>query len=351
MGDSTAKNRILILGAAGFIGTNLTLRLLKEDAPLILFDRPGTVWAAPVQEALDAGTKVQEAHGAAAQSQTQEGAADVPGVQAVLGSFSDPGEGGWQALLPRLKEVDTVYHLISTTCPTNSNRDVAAEMEDNLIATIRFLDACVQAGVKKVVFLSSGGTVYGREHAGICREEEEAFPISSYGVQKLAIEKMLYLYHEMYGLDYRIVRLSNPYGPYQRPNGVQGVVTTFTWKALQGEPIEIYGDGSVVRDYIYIEDAVEGILRIAKGQTKHRLYNLGRGQGSSVADVVEAITKVLGKRPEVLYRPGRPVDVPVNVLDISRFCEDFGPFEPVSLQTGIRRLVEFYEAQGGAAAR
>lgn len=328
MSDGAEKNRILILGAAGFIGTNLTLRLLGQKAPLILFDRPGSVYAKPVQEAIDGGL-----------------------AQAVYGSFSNPGEGGWQALLPRLCQVDTVYHLISTTCPTNSNRDVAAEMEDNLIATVRFLDACVWAGVKKVVFLSSGGTVYGREHRGVCSEEKEAFPISSYGVQKLAIEKMLYLYHEMYGLDYRIVRLSNPYGPYQRPNGVQGVVTTFTWKALKGQPIEIYGDGSVIRDYIYIDDAVEGILRIAAGKTQHRLYNLGRGEGRSVSDVVEAITKVLGQRPEVIYRPGRPVDVPVNVLDIGRFRQDFGPFEPVSLQTGIRRLVDFYQQQDEAAAR
>ena len=322
MYNSAAKNRILILGAAGFIGTNLTLRLLAEKKQPVLFDRAGVAYPAAVQKAIDAGC-----------------------AEAVFGSFSAPGEGGWIQLLPQLNEVDTVYHLISTTCPTNSNRDVAAEMEDNLISTIRFLDACVKAGVKKIVFLSSGGTVYGKEHTGICREEEEAFPISSYGVQKLAIEKMLYLYHEMYGLDYRIVRLSNPYGPYQRPNGVQGVVTTFTWKALNGQPIEIYGDGSVVRDYIYIEDAVEGILRIADREGKHRLYNLGRGEGRTVSDVVEAITKVLGKRPEVIYKPGRPVDVPVNVLDISRFREDFGAFEPVSLQTGIRRLVDFYRQQ------
>ena len=185
-GISTSKNRILILGAAGFIGTNLTLRLLKKGDSLLLFDRPQALWAAPVKEAV------------------QKGQAAV-----VTGCFAEGQDGsGWQEMLPLLSQVDTVYHLISTTCPTNSNQDVAEEMEENLVATIRFLDACVGAGVKKVVFLSSGGTVYGREHTGICREEEEAFPITSYGVQKLAIEKMLYLYREMHGLDYRIDRKS-----------------------------------------------------------------------------------------------------------------------------------------------
>ena len=219
-------------------------------------------------------------------------------------------------------------------------------MEENLIATIRFLDACAKAGVKKVVFLSSGGTVYGREHTGICREEEEAFPITSYGVQKLAIEKILYLYREMYGLDYRIVRLSNPYGPWQRPNGVQGAVTTFTYRALTGTPIEVYGDGSVVRDYIYIDDAVRGILNIAEGQGRSRLYNLGCGEGNTLLDVIEAIEEVLGKKPEVRFLPGRPVDVPVNVLDVSRYEADFGPLSPLPLAEGIRRLAEFYEKGG-----
>lgn len=319
------EKKTLILGAAGFIGTNLSRRLLEKGKRLLLFDRPGVSFAPFLQRA-------------------QEDKA----AQILSGSFSsmakEKTEEEIRAL--RLSEAETVYHLISTTCPSNSNRDVAGEMEENLIATIRFLDACAKAGVKKVVFLSSGGTVYGREHTGICREEEEAFPITSYGVQKLAIEKILYLYREMYGLDYRIVRLSNPYGPWQRPNGVQGAVTTFTYRALTGTPIEVYGDGSVVRDYIYIDDAVRGILNIAEGQGRSRLYNLGCGEGNTLLDVIEAIEEVLGKKPEVRFLPGRPVDVPVNVLDVSRYEADFGPLSPLPLAEGIRRLAEFYEKGG-----
>lgn len=314
------KNCILILGAAGFIGTNLTVRLLQEEKKLVLFDRPGANYPVQVQEA------------------AARGQADF-----VYGSFAETVS--WLNILPMLVQVDTVYHLISTTCPTNSNRNVAREMEENLIATVRFLDACVEAEVKKIVFLSSGGTVYGKLHTGICREEEEAFPITSYGVQKLAIEKMLYLYHEMHGLDYRIVRLSNPYGPYQRPNGVQGVVSTFTYRAMHDQPIEVFGDGTVVRDYIYIQDAVEGILKISNGNGRYRLYNLGRGEGAAVLDVIEAITEVLGKRPEVVFKPGRPVDVPVNVLDVTRFEQDFGMLSRTSLRDGIYRLAEFYRRE------
>lgn len=341
---NTPKNLILILGAAGFIGTNLTLRLLQEGVELVLFDREGASWPEAVRRAALAG-QVRLAQGSFTET-GKAGAQKQPeyGAQAVQTADMHDG-AGWETVLPMLDRVDTVYHLISTTCPTNSNRNVAGELEDNLIGTIRFLDACVTAGVKKVVFLSSGGTVYGKLHTGICREEEEAFPITSYGVQKLAIEKMLYLYREMYGLDYRIVRLSNPYGPYQRPDGVQGVVSTFTYRAMRGEPIRVYGDGTVVRDYIYIGDAVEGILKIAQSEGEDRLYNLGCGQGSTVLDVIDGIAQVLGRRPEVVFCPGRPVDVPVNVLDVSRFTDAFGPPVRVTLQEGIRRLAEFYRGQ------
>lgn len=316
------RDKTLILGAAGFIGSNLTLRLCREQKQLILFEQKEARYPEIVWEAAKTGR-----------------------IEFAEGSFTEFTSEDWMEKLPGLKETDTVYHLISTTCPTNSNRNMAVEMEENLIATIRFLDACVSAGVSKVVFLSSGGTVYGKKHTGLCREEEEAFPITVYGMQKLSIEKALYLYRQMYGLDYRIVRLSNPYGPYQKPNGIQGAVTTFTWRALHKEPIQVYGDGSVVRDYIYIDDAIDGIVRIAERQGKHRLYNLGSGRGHSINEVIEMIAEVLGELPEVRYQAGRSVDVPVNVLDISRFEQDFGKLKAIGLQEGIRRLAEFYQGQ------
>ncbi|MCH5275266.1 MAG: NAD-dependent epimerase/dehydratase family protein [Lachnospiraceae bacterium] len=313
------RNKVLILGAAGFIGTNLTLRLLLEKKQLVLFDRREAQFDPKVCEAVRQGK-----------------------AEFLTGQFL---EDNWKMQANLLREVDMVYHLVSTTCPTNSNQDAAREMEENVIATMHFLDACVEHGVRKVIFLSSGGTVYGKEHTGICKEEEEAFPITVYGVQKLTIEKILYLYWQMHGLDYRIVRLSNPYGPYQRPNGIQGVVTTFTWKALHDEPILVYGDGSVVRDYIYIDDAVEGILRIAEQQGNHRLYNLGSGRGRTVDEVIQTIARVLQKQMKVSYQSSRAVDVPVNVLDVSRFKQDFGGFLPIELEEGIQRLASFFKEQ------
>lgn len=306
------NKKIMVLGAAGFIGKNLSLRLIRDGYFVRCFDRTGTD-----MDILSADNS-----------------------EAVFGEFSDFSDedkaGGY------LKDIDVVYHLISTTCPTNSNLNIADEFDKNVLGTIRLLDACVKNSVSRVVFLSSGGTVYGREHDGILSEKDLNYPISSYGIQKLTIEKLMYLYHEMYGLDYRVVRLSNPYGPYQRPNGVQGVVSTFTWKALHDETISVYGDGSVVRDYIYIDDAVEGILKIASDDAKYRLYNLGSGVGTNVNEVIDTIGQVTSRHLNVEYLASRKVDVPVNILNVERFRAEFGPCAEVGLREGIKRLCDFY---------
>ena len=346
---TTNRNQILILGAAGFIGTNLTLRLLKEGKEVVAFDVP------------EANMELHEKLGAkiargTLRSLTEEGnrstavtpdkqstqqKADAAATRQTVSNQAASAKAPQPAL--DFTRIDTVYHLISTTCPTNSNKDIVREMEENVIDTLRLLNVLVENGVKKIVFLSSGGTVYGKEHTGVVSEEDEACPISSYGVQKLTIEKLLYLYHEMHGLDYRIVRLSNPYGPYQKHNGVQGVVSTFLWKAMHGEEINIYGDGSVIRDYIFIDDAIEGILNIASDGAGAKLYNLGSGHGVSVNEVCDAIAEVLGVALNVTHTPARAVDVPKNVLNVERYESEFGAAGKIALRDGIKRLKEFYE--------
>lgn len=149
----------------------------------------------------------------------------------------------------------------------------------------------------------------------------------------------------MYNLDYRIIRLSNPYGPYQRPNGIQGAVTTFTYRALKNEKIVVYGDGSVVRDFIYIEDAIKAILNIVNMESEHRIFNIGCGYGTSIKEVLETIRCVLGKELDILYMSQRKVDVPENYLDISRYENCYGRLNATSLQDGIQLTVEFLKQE------
>lgn len=145
----------------------------------------------------------------------------------------------------------------------------------------------------------------------------------------------------MHGLDYRIIRLTNPYGPYQRPDGVLGAVTTFTYHALKGDEIQVYGDGSVVRDFIYIDDAVRGILKIVDGEASYHTFNLGCGYGTSIREVLKTIQETLGIEMNVKYTEARKVDVPVNYLDITRYETAYGVLAPIRLTEGIKKTANF----------
>lgn len=307
---------VLLLGGAGFIGTNLTIKLTdKKENRITLVDESKAFF-----------NKIEEMH--FENVFIQESAFDT--------------DTDFDSLL---QGQDVVYHLVSTTVPTSSNQQIPKELVANVVVTSKLLEACVRNNVKKVIFISSGGTVYGIEVDCPLKETTPTNPISSYGVQKVTIEKLLYLYQYMYGLDYRVIRLANPYGPYQRPNGILGAITTFTYKALKGEEITVYGDGSVIRDFIYIDDAVRAIQNIVEGDNKHRIFNLGCGYGTSIKQVLDAIHVALGIDLNIIYKPSRKVDVPANYLDISRYEKAYGELNPISLYEGIQKTAEFMKKQ------
>lgn len=310
--------RILLLGAAGFIGTNLTIELAKnKEDEITLVDRSKKFFK-PILDMNLKNTHIVES----------ELTVDM--------DFDSI-----------LKDQEVVYHLVSTTVPTTSNKHIPQELVSNVIFSSNLFEACVRCGVKKVVFISSGGTVYGKEADCPLKEKTATNPISSYGVQKITIEKLLYLYKYMYGLDYRIIRLANPYGPYQRPNGILGAVTTFTYKALKGDKISVFGDGSVVRDFIYIDDAIKAITKIVDGENKYRTFNLGCGYGTSIKQVLEIIEDALGIKLNVSYVESRKVDVPANYLDISRYEKYYGALDPIPLKEGIKKTAEFMKKEYG----
>ena len=308
--------RIIILGAAGFIGTNLVIELAKnKDNEITVVDRDRLYF------------------------KTIENL-NIPNLTMVESDLSMDTD--YESLIDGQ---ELVYHLVSTTVPTTSNQHISEELKANVVLSANLLEACVKKKVSKVVFISSGGTVYGKESKCPLNEKTPTNPITSYGIQKISIEKLLYLYNYMYGLDYRIIRLANPYGPYQRPNGVLGAVTTFTYKALKGEEIQVYGDGSVVRDFIYIDDAIRGIQKIVNGSDRHHTFNLGCGYGTSIKHVLGTIEKALGINLNIKYTEARKVDVPVNYLDIKRFETAYGSLNPISLEDGIKKTAEFMRKQ------
>lgn len=303
---------IIILGAAGFIGTNLVKKLAEEEQNKITLVDANESFFEDIKK-----MKLQN-------------------INVVISQLDENAD--YASLLAGQ---DVVYHLVSTTVPTTSNQQVSQELVKNVVMTSVMLEACVACDVKKIVFVSSGGTVYGKEANCPLKEDTATNPITSYGVQKVTIEKLLYLYRHMYGLDYRIIRLANPYGPYQRPNGILGAVTTFTYKALVNDKITVYGDGSVIRDFIYIDDAIRAIDNIVNKQGTHRTYNLGCGYGTSINDVLNCVQSTLDCKIDIEYKAARQVDVPINYLDISRYEEDYGKLEPISLEEGIKQTAVF----------
>jgi UDP-glucose 4-epimerase len=177
------------------------------------------------------------------------------------------------------------------------------------------------AGLRKLVYVSSGGTVYGIPRMDPVDEEHPLRPISSYGIVKVAIENYLHMEQHLHGLQHVVLRASNPYGPRQGHRGIQGIIGAHLWHIARGEPVEIWGDGSIVRDFIHVRDLAELCVAALRSDTTG-CFNAGSGKGTSINEIVQCISRTVqstGGAPVVpVYMPGRDFDVPRVVLDISR---------------------------------
>ena len=234
---------------------------------------------------------------------------------------------------------DIVLHGISTTSPRNFH-GMRAEFSENLMPTIQLLEACITGGVKKVLFLSSGGTVYGESPDKVPLYEECACkPICAYGMQKYAIEMLLDVYKKQYGLSYITARIGNPYGPRQYTNGV-GVISTFTRLLKQGEKIALIDGGRAIRDYIYIDDLADALLLLMQYDGPFSTFNVSSGIGHSVSEILKIVADFLGVVPQIDCLPNPLSDVSYNVLDISRIRRETGFCPRISLPQGIRMLVK-----------
>ncbi|MDY0383103.1 NAD-dependent epimerase/dehydratase family protein [Trichlorobacter sp.] len=272
---------VIVFGGCGFIGSHLVDALRSQGHNVCVFDRNYELFRLP-----------------------------LPDVEYVIGDFGNRG-----LVSSAVKDIDVVFHLISTTVPKTSNDDPAFDVSSNVIETLCLLDVCVREKVKKVVFVSSGGTVYGIPNTLPINEDHPTNPICSYGISKLAIEKYLFLFRRLHDLDFTVIRPSNPYGPRQNPKNIQGSVSVFLGNILEGHPITIWGDGSVSRDFVYIRDLIDGIVKAAFLKTEHRVFNIGSGVGTTLTNVLELIRVVTKSDPAVIHTGNRSFDVSELVLD------------------------------------
>jgi len=300
----------LVLGGAGFMGSHIVDALVARNHRVRIFDL------------LNISTHNLK--------QSKEF------VEIVGGDFNNVND-----ISPALENIDVVVHLVGTTLPGPSNENPAYDVESNVIGTLNLLKLAVDKGIKKIIFSSSGGTVYGIPRSVPIPETHETNPVCSYGITKLTIEKYLALFHHLYNLDYTVLRLANPYGERQRIDGVQGAVAVFLGKTLLRQPITIWGDGSTARDYFYISDLVEAFMKVIESEFPSKIYNIAGGRAHSLNDILSVIRKVTGLQPEVRYSQGRRLDVPANCLDIQLAKKELGWQPQISLQDGIARTWEW----------
>lgn len=294
--------RCVVFGGGGFIGTNLCRALAGRVDTLRAFGRRQSF-----PEALEA-------------------------IDWIPGDFKDPS-----ALAAAVAGCDVVFHLITSTTPTSANVDKIADINSNVVSSLHLLEACRVERVRRVVFVSSGGTIYGIPHRIPTTENSPTNPITAYGISKLAIEKYLALYEHLYGLEYRVLRVSNPYGPFQTAMRNQGVIAAFLGRALAGKPIEMWGDGSITRDYIYIDDVVDALQLAALHEGPVRVINIGSGKGYTLRQIIAAIEKVLGLTVDIRQYDGRSVDVPCSILDVSSAAAELGWHPQISLTDGLEK--------------
>ena len=231
---------------------------------------------------------------------------------------------------------EIIYHLACNSLPHTSNKNPHVDVSVNLLGSINLLEAARKLSVRRVIFLSSGGTVYGNPQTIPLTEYHPTDPICSYGITKLSIEKYIGLYSTQFGLNGLVFRVANPYGVRQRLYGSQGVIPIFLGKVLRSESLNIWGDGSTIRDFIYISDLVSALVLAINYDGPHSVFNVGSGIGFSINELINFIETIV-KRPLVVnYLPSRDVDVPSNILCINRAVDALKWTPQVHLLEGIK---------------
>ncbi len=298
--------KVLVIGGNGFIGSHIVDELLMNGCHVRIFDRFKEKFREPLG---DVDYRIHE--------------------------FSDTA-----AVAEALMGIDVVVHLLSSTVPLTSNMDPIGDIQNNLVGTVNLLQIMKQEGVSRIVYLSSGGTVYGYPQLDPIPETHPLNPICSYGVVKVAIEKYLFMHQHLYSIQPLILRPSNPYGERQGHTGVQGVIGTFLENILNGESIEVWGDGSVVRDFIYVKD-LAALCRFAVQSDITGVFNAGMGAGNTIRQVIEVIREVTDIDFRPTFRAARSYDVQKSVLDISKAKRTFQWQPEIGLNEGVTRTYDW----------
>jgi UDP-glucose 4-epimerase len=300
----------IVLGGGGFLGINLCRRLAAAGHRVRAFGR-----RCLFPEALD-------------------------GIEWYQGDFCDPA-----ALAAAVETYEIVFHLVHTTTPHSANLDMAKDLQQNVVSSLALFDISRVLDVKRIVFVSTGGTVYGSPEQIPTPETAPSHPITAYGISKLAIEKYLALHERLYGLQYRILRVANPFGPFQVPVKNQGVISMLISRAIDGESIDIWGDGSAVRDYIFVDDVIDALETAILDQSDARIFNIGSGGGRSLLEIIDAIEGLMNIKLKIAWKRARSVDVPRSILAVDRAMDILKWAPRTPFEKGLEKTVDWWKSR------
>lgn len=316
--SASAKPRALVTGGAGFIGSTLVDRLLAEG------------YAVAAVDDLSHG-KLANLEQASLNDDFELITADVLKVD-------------WDELLDRIRP-EVIFHLAAQIDVRISVADPVRDATLNIIGTIKLADAARKHGVRKIVFTSSGGAIYGTPEELPVSESVPVNPLSPYAASKATGELYLNMFRNLYGLECSHIAPANVYGPRQDPHGEAGVVAIFSQRLLAGESTKVFGDGGNTRDYVYVDDVVDAFYR-ASGQVGGGMrFNIGTGVETSDRQLHTLVAQAAGAQDDPEFAPARPGDVARSALDPTRAREVLGWAPVMSIQEGVARTVEYFRNQ------
>ncbi len=306
----------VIVGGGGFLGANLAMALKAEGAHVRAFGRT-RYFEDPLK--------------------------DVHWMSGTLDNM--------QKLSSLIDGADVVFHLAGTSTPASAEANRKEDVTGSVLGTINLLDLCRSVSVERVVFTSSGGTVYGNSTDTPFSETTLPQPISSYGINKLAAEFYFQLYNRTYGMKNTVLRVANPFGPYQHGLKNQGAIPIFARRALAKQPLKIWGDGNATRDYLFGSDVAQAMIAAATYEGGETVFNIGSGVGRSLNELIADLKTVLGHEIDVQYQEPRGLDVPTSILDCSLAAQELGWRAETDWLTALRKTCDWVRADMGLAAK
>lgn len=307
------KQRVLLIGGNGFIGSHLIDELLSSGYRVRVLDRQPELFRQPLSD-----------------------------VEYQTGSFAD-----LFTLREAIDDCEILVHMAHSTVPALSLIHPEQEVLDSVSSFVNMVNCFKKGHIKKIVYFSSGGAVYGNPLSLPVDEESKLEPISPYGVAKLMMEKYLSMFSYLYDLQYIIVRPSNPYGPRQNYKGQQGVISIFLNKILNNEEIRIWGDGSSTKDYLYVGDLAKSVVGLIDRGFDNSTYNISSAIGRSLNDLISILSATYGCPPRIVYEAERSYDVKHVVLSNEKVQHRTGWQPSISLEDGISETVRWIQQMEG----